>query len=187
LSGESSNVLAGAGATLAPPGHAACALAWRFARTISMLSQSALWQAPLIVAEQVNTPTMSTPLLPQKTCALRVVPQPSDANVHGDVFGGWIMAQVDIAGSIPASRRANGRVATVAVNSFIFKQPVFVGDLLSFYADIVKTGTTSITVSVEVFAQRMSLTEELVKVTEATLTYVATDKDRRPRKLPELK
>jgi acyl-CoA thioesterase YciA len=97
------------------------------------------------------------------------------------------MAQVDIAGSIPASRRANGRVATVAVNSFIFKQPVFVGDLLSFYADIVKTGTTSITVSVEVFAQRMSLDEELVKVTEATLTYVATDTDRRPRKLPELK
>ena len=130
--------------------------------------------------------TISPPLLPQKNCALRVVPQPSDANVHGDVFGGWIMAQVDIAGSIPASRRANGRVATVAVNSFVFKQPVFVGDLLSFYADIVKTGTTSITVSVEVFAQRMSLTEELVKVTEATLTYVATDHDRRPRKLPEL-
>jgi len=131
--------------------------------------------------------TISTPLLPQKTCALRVVPQPSDANVHGDVFGGWIIAQVDIAGSIPASRRANGRVATVAVNSFVFKQPVFVGDLLSFYADIVKTGTTSITVSVEVFAQRMSLDEELVKVTEATLTYVATDAERRPRKLPELK
>ena len=130
--------------------------------------------------------TISPPLLPQKNCALRVVPQPSDANVHGDVFGGWIMAQVDIAGSIPASQRANGRVATVAVNSFVFKQPVFVGDLLSFYADIVKTGTTSITVSVEVFAQRMSLSEELVKVTEATLTYVATDKERRPRKLPEL-
>ena len=126
-------------------------------------------------------------LPPGKMPELRVMPAPSDANVYGDVFGGWIMAQVDIAGSIPASRRANGRVATVAVNSFIFKQPVFVGDLLSFYADIVKTGTTSITVSVEVFAQRMSLTEELVKVTEATLTYVATDKDRRPRKLPELK
>jgi acyl-CoA thioesterase YciA len=114
------------------------------------------------------------------------MPQPSDANVHGDVFGGWIMAQVDIAGSIPASRRANGRVATVAVNSFVFKQPVFVGDLLSFYAEIVKTGNTSITVDVEVFAQRMSLAEEVVKVTEATLTYVATDHDRRPRKLPDL-
>ena len=124
--------------------------------------------------------------LPQKSCALRVVPQPSDANVHGDVFGGWIMAQVDIAGSIPASRRANGRVATVAVNSFVFKQPVFVGDLLSFYADIVKTGNTSVTIEVTVYAQRMSLAEEVVKVTEATLTYVATDSDRRPRALPVL-
>lgn len=124
--------------------------------------------------------------LPDKHVALRVVPQPSDANVHGDVFGGWIMAQVDIAGAIPASRRANGRVATVAVNSFLFKHPVFVGDLLSFYADIVKTGNTSVTVSVEVYAQRMSLAEEVVKVTEATLTYVATDRDRRPRVLPSL-
>ena len=78
-------------------------------------------------------------------------------------------------------------MATVAVNSFVFKQPVFVGDLLSFYADIVKTGNTSVTVDVEVFAQRMSLAEEVVKVTEATLTYVATDHERRPRKLPDLK
>jgi acyl-CoA thioesterase YciA len=130
---------------------------------------------------------MSPPLteLPKdKPVALRVMPQPHDANVHGDVFGGWIMAQVDIAGSIPASRRANGRVATVAVNSFLFKQPVFVGDLLSFYADIIKTGRTSITVDVSVYAQRMGLTGETVKVTEATLTYVATDSDRRPRALP---
>lgn len=130
--------------------------------------------------------TDSSPL-PQKSPALRVVPQPSDANVHGDVFGGWIMSQVDIAGSIPASRRANGRVATVAVNSFLFKQPVFVGDLLSFYADIVKTGTTSVTVEVEVYAQRMRLADEVVKVTEATLTYVATGADRRPRPLPAVK
>jgi acyl-CoA thioesterase YciA len=129
--------------------------------------------------------TDSSPL-PNKAPALRVVPQPSDANVHGDVFGGWIMAQVDIAGSIPASRRANGRVATVAVNSFVFKQPVFVGDLLSFYADIVKTGTTSVTVEVEVYAQRMRLQDEVVKVTEATLTYVATGTDRRPRALPPI-
>ena len=127
--------------------------------------------------------TDSSPL-PQKSPALRVVPQPSDAKVHGDVLGGWIMSQVDIAGSIPASRRANGRVATVAVNSFLFKQPVFVGDLLSFYADIVKTGTTSVTVEVEVYAQRMRLSDEVVKVTEATLTYVATGADRRPRPLP---
>ncbi|MGA2551462.1 MAG: acyl-CoA thioesterase [Burkholderiaceae bacterium] len=117
---------------------------------------------------------------------LRVMPMPSDANVHGDVFGGWIMAQVDIAGSLPAVRRANGRVATIAVNSFVFKQPVFVGDLLSFYAQIVKVGNTSITVRVEVFAERNRLNAEVVKVTDATLTYVATDASRKPRTLPAL-
>lgn len=117
---------------------------------------------------------------------LRVMPMPADANVHGDVFGGWIMAQVDIAGSLPATRRANGRVATIAVNSFLFKQPVFVGDLLSFYAEIVKVGNTSITVNVEVYAERNRLQTEVVKVTEATLTYVATDAQRKPRQLPQI-
>jgi acyl-CoA thioesterase YciA len=117
---------------------------------------------------------------------LRVMPLPADANVYGDVFGGWIMAQVDIAGSIPATRRANGRVATVAVNSFVFKNPVFVGDLLSFYAKIIKVGRTSITVNVEVFAERMQLQTEIIKVTEATLTYVATDNMRKPRPVPVL-
>lgn len=118
--------------------------------------------------------------------ALRVMPMPADANIHGDVFGGWIMAHVDVAGAIPAARRANGRVATVAVTSFQFKQPVFVGDLVSFYARIIKTGTTSITVEVEVYAERMRLQAEVVKVTEATLVYVATDETRRPRPLPPL-
>jgi acyl-CoA thioesterase YciA len=117
---------------------------------------------------------------------LRVVPMPTDANPHGDVFGGWIMAQVDIAGSLPAVRRANGRVATVAVNSFVFKHPVFVGDLLSFYADIIKVGNTSITVRVEVYSERNRLQAETVKVTEAVLTYVATDNQRKPRQLPPL-
>ncbi len=117
---------------------------------------------------------------------LRVLPGPADANVYGDVFGGWIMAQVDIAGSLPATRRANGRVATVAVNSFVFKHPVFVGDLLSFYAEIVKVGNTSITVNVEVYAERNRLQASTVKVTEATLTYVATGDDRKPRQLPPL-
>src|SRR3546814_13024224 len=92
------------------------------------------------------------------------MPQPSDANIHGDVFGGWIMAQVEIAGSIPATRRAAGRVATIAVNSFTFKQPVFVGDLLSFYAEIVKVGTTSITISVEVSAERQRQELEVVRL-----------------------
>jgi acyl-CoA thioesterase YciA len=116
---------------------------------------------------------------------LRVVPMPSDANYVGDIFGGWIMSQVDIAGSIPAIRRAGGRVATVAVNSFHFKQPVFMGDLVSFYADVVRVGNTSITVNVEVFAQRNPAKEECVKVTEATLTYVAVDDNRRPRSVPD--
>ncbi len=126
------------------------------------------------------------PGLPTKMPTLRVVPMPSDANIHGDVFGGWIMAQVDVAGAQPAARRANGRVATVAVNSFVFKNAVLVGDLLSFYADIVKVGTTSVTVHVEVFAERNTLHGEVVKVTEATLTYVATDNNRKPRPLPPL-
>jgi acyl-CoA thioesterase YciA len=119
-----------------------------------------------------------------KQPALRVVPMPSDANFVGDIFGGWIMSQVDIAGGIPAMRRARGRVVTVAVNSFSFKKPVFVGDLVSLYADIVRVGRTSITVDVEVFAQRSPLDIECVKVTEATLTYVAVDENRKPRVVP---
>jgi acyl-CoA thioesterase YciA len=132
-------------------------------------------------------PTAERRGLPEgKMPELRVMPAPADANVYGDVFGGWIMAQVDIAGSLPATRRANGRVATVAVNSFVFKNPVFVGDLLSFYADIIKVGNTSITVNVEVYAERNRLQACTVKVTEATLTYVATGPDRKPRQVPPL-
>jgi len=109
------------------------------------------------------------------------MPMPADANHHGDIFGGWIMSQVDIAGGVLASRHARGRVATVAVNSFQFKQPVQIGDLVSIYADIVRVGNSSITVNVEVYAQRNPEDVEIVKVTEATLTYVATDENRRPR------
>jgi acyl-CoA thioesterase YciA len=109
---------------------------------------------------------------------------PADVNAAGDIFGGWVMAQVDIAGSILPFRIAGGRIATVAVNQFIFKQPVRVGDLLSFYAEIVKVGRTSITVEVEVWAQRLRNQEELVKVTEATLTYVAVDAQGTPRPVP---
>ena len=116
-----------------------------------------------------------------KQPALRVVPMPADANHTGDIFGGWIMAQVDLAGSIPAMRLAQGRVATVAVNSFVFRQPVFVGDVVSFYAEVVKVGRTSITVDVQVYAQRRPEREQCVKVTEAMLTYVAVDNNRRPR------
>jgi len=112
---------------------------------------------------------------------LRVVPMPADANQHGDIFGGWIMAQVDIAGGVTAAIRARGRVATVAVNSFVFREPVIIGDRVSFYAEVIRVGRTSITVNVEVFAERNPAEREVVKVTEATLTYVATDTQRRPR------
>jgi acyl-CoA thioesterase YciA len=141
-----------------------------------------------MISTQTTQPTSATTsgLPPGKTPQLRMVPMPSDLNPNGDVFGGWIMSQVDIAGGVAAIRRANGRVATVAVNSFLFKHPVFVGDLVSFYVDIVKVGTTSITVNVEVYAERMRMEAETVKVTEATLTYVATGDDRRPRPIPPL-
>lgn len=122
--------------------------------------------------------------LPDTEPALRVVPMPADANQHGDIFGGWVMSQVDIAGSIPASRRARGRVATVAVNSFVFREPVLIGDVVSFYAQITREGRTSITVAVEVYAQRNPTEVICVKVTEASLTYVAVAPDRRPRVLP---
>lgn len=116
---------------------------------------------------------------------LRVMPMPADVNAAGDVFGGWVMAQVDIAGAIPAMRRARGRIATVAVNSFLFKQPISVGDIVSFYAVIVKVGRTSITVDVEVFAERNPAHPIVVKVTEATLTYVCLNTDGSKRSVPE--
>jgi len=119
--------------------------------------------------------------LPRKDPTLRVIPMPADANHTGDIFGGWIMAQVDLAGAVPAMRAAQGRVATVAVNSFVFKQPVFVGDVVSLYAEVLRTGRTSITVTFEVYAQHRGDIERAVKVTEAELTYVAVDDNRRPR------
>ncbi len=122
--------------------------------------------------------------LPEKHSTLRVVPMPADLNQNGDVFGGWVMAQVDVAGAIPAMRRARGRVATVSVHSFLFKQPVSVGDIVSLYADIVRVGATSITVKVEVYAERNYADPVVVKVTEAELTYVAIDAAGKKRQLP---
>jgi len=122
--------------------------------------------------------------LPDREPALRVVPMPADANQHGDIFGGWVMSQVDIAGGVVAARRARGRVATVAVNSFVFKEPVMIGDVVSFYARISRVGRTSIAIDVEVYAQRNPGDVICVKVTEASLTYVAVGADRRPRQLP---
>lgn len=124
--------------------------------------------------------------VPGQEPVLRVMPMPADLNASGDVFGGWVMAQVDIAGAIPAMRRARGRIATVAVNSFLFKQPISVGDVVSFYACIAGTGRTSITVDVQVFAERNPANPIVVKVTEATLTYVCLNTDGSKREVPAL-
>lgn len=124
-------------------------------------------------------------LPPDSRLVMRVMPMPSDTNTNGGIFGGWIMAQVDLAGAVLPARVARGRVTTVAVNRFIFKQPVSVGDLLSFYARVERIGTTSITVHVEVYAERNPSQPQIVKVTDASLTYVAIDKDGKPRPVPK--
>lgn len=129
----------------------------------------------------MNMPSLC---LPDRQPTLRVVPMPADLNQNGDVFGGWVMAQVDVAGAIPAMRRARGRVATVSVNSFQFRQPVSVGDIVSFYAEIVHVGRTSLTVRVEVFAERNYADPITVKVTQAELTYVAIDESGNKREVP---
>ena len=128
--------------------------------------------------------TVKTVLPHDKQPALRVMPMPADLNPGGDVFGGWVISMVDIAGAIPAVRRARSRVTTVAVNSFTFKQPISVGDLVSFYAEVTAVGRTSITVDVEVFAERDPENPVVVKVTEARLTYVALDDKGRKRPVP---
>ncbi|UCH53113.1 MAG: acyl-CoA thioesterase [Pseudomonadota bacterium] len=118
---------------------------------------------------------------------LRVVPMPRDTNAAGDVFGGWIMSQVDMAGAIAAVRRARGRVVTVAVNAFAFREPVYVSDIVSFYASVVRVGTTSLTVDVKVYAERGFYAPDpgsVVLVTDAVLTYVAIDKHRKKRAVP---
>src|SRR5437868_14253111 len=151
-----------------------------------------------IQREQVsNMPEISShdqPLIPESIAPLtlpadrelvmRVMPMPADANGNGDIFGGWIMAQVDLAGAVMPARIAKGRIATVAVNQFIFKQPVSIGDLLSFYAKVERIGRTSVTVNVEVYAERNPADLHVVKVTEANLTYVAIDKEGQPRLIP---
>jgi acyl-CoA thioesterase YciA len=130
-------------------------------------------------------PEATTTQLPtDRELTLRLIPMPADSNANGDIFGGWIMAQVDIAGSVLPLRIAKGRVATVAVNEFVFKQPVSIGDVLSFYSHVLRVGSTSVTVRVEVYAERNPADPYVVKVTEANLTYVAIDQTGKPRKLP---
>jgi acyl-CoA thioesterase YciA len=128
-----------------------------------------------------NSSLAATALPSDKELVLKVIPMPADCNANGDIFGGWVMAQVDLAGSVVPARYVDGRMATVAVNQFIFKQPVRVGDILSFFASVTRVGNTSITVEVEVYAERFRAQGQYVKVTEASLTYVAIDEEGKPR------
>jgi acyl-CoA thioesterase YciA len=135
-------------------------------------------------ADQLPSSLAPLRLPDDRQLVLRVMPMPADANGNGDIFGGWIMAQVDLAGAVLPARIAKGRIVTVAVNEFVFKQPVSIGDLLSFYAKVERIGKTSVTVNVEVYAERNPANLHVVKVTEANLTYVAIDRDGKPRSIP---
>jgi acyl-CoA thioesterase YciA len=127
--------------------------------------------------------TMPDSARPHGEPLIRAIAMPADANPSGDIFGGWLMSQMDLAAANAASRRCRGRCATVAVDGMIFHQPVFVGDEVSLYCTIVRVGRTSMTIRVE--AWRRSRTDDISnKVTEATFTFVATDEDRKPRPVP---
>jgi acyl-CoA thioesterase YciA len=131
-----------------------------------------------------HTP-VTVPLPTDEELVLKVIPMPRDVNANGDIFGGWVMAQVDLAGSVIPARYTDGRMATVAVNEFIFKHPVRVGDILSFFGKLVRIGRTSITVKIEVYAERYRAQGKYIKVTEASLTYVAIDDHGKPRAIPK--
>jgi acyl-CoA thioesterase YciA len=120
---------------------------------------------------------------PRGEPALRAIAMPADANPHGDIFGGWLLSQMDLAGGTVATRRAKGRTVTVAITAMTFHRPVFIGDEVSCYAEIIKVGKTSITVKVESWARR-GIGEEQIAVTEGIFTYVAVDDDRRPCPVP---
>ncbi len=119
--------------------------------------------------------------LPDAEPTIRLLARPQDTNFAGDIFGGWIMSQVDLAGSIVASRKAKGRVVTVAVKEMQFHKPIYVGDLISCYTTVERIGNTSITVLVEVYAERNPADPQCIKVTQATVTYVAVDTGGKPR------
>ncbi|MEO8859314.1 MAG: acyl-CoA thioesterase [Burkholderiaceae bacterium] len=126
----------------------------------------------------------SVELPTDRELVLKMIPMPADCNANGDIFGGWVMAHVDLAGAVIPARYARGRMVTVAVNQFVFKQPVRVGDILSFFSAVTYIGRSSITVQVEVYAERMQTQRKYVKVTEASVTYVAVDEHGKSRALP---
>ena len=125
------------------------------------------------------------PLPEDRQPIMRIMPMPADTNADGAIYGGWMMMQCDLAGSIEAQRCAQGPVNTVAVNAFQFHQPVHVGDLVSYYAERLRVGKTSVTIKVEVYAQRHPDLLACVKDTEAMMTYVAAGKDGKAREMPQ--
>lgn len=128
--------------------------------------------------------TLHSDQLPQgEEPQIRVMAMPADTNASGDIFGGWLMSQVDIAGSIAAYRRAHGRIVTVAVNEFRFLKPVYVGDLVSLYSRVIHVGNTSVRVMIEGFAERSRGTDQCDRVAEAEITYVAIDEKGKPRSI----
>ena len=133
-----------------------------------------------------NTSPTHVDLPTDQVLVLKVIPMPGDCNANGDIFGGWVMAHLDLAGSVLPARSTQGRMATVAVNEFVFKQPVRVGDILSFYSKVSRIGRTSITVKVEVYAEHYFRQGQYMKVTEALLTYVAIDDKGKPREISKL-
>jgi acyl-CoA thioesterase YciA len=136
----------------------------------------------------MSSPTSPEPIqLPTDAeLVLKVIPMPGDCNANGDIFGGWVMAQMDLAGSVVPARYAHGRSVTVAVDEFVFKHPVRVGDILSFFSKVTRLGRTSVTVKVEVFAEQYRSQRQYIKVTEASFTYVAIDNEGRPREITKL-
>ena len=140
-------------------------------------------KADAVAGADAVTHAVTVQLPTDKELVLKMIPMPADCNPNGDIFGGWVMAQVDLAGAVVPARYVDGRMATVAVNQFIFKQPVRVGDILSFFAAVTRIGNTSITVQVEVYAERFRSQGRYIKVTEASLTYVAIDDNGRPRQI----
>jgi acyl-CoA thioesterase YciA len=127
---------------------------------------------------------METYLPPNRLLSTRAVAMPADTNPNGDIFGGWLVAQMDIAGGNIASIRAKGRVVTVAIDGLSFHKPVFVGDEVTCYGEIVRLGNTSLTLHIEAWVRR-ALHEKVLKVTEGTFTFVAIDNDRKPRSIPK--
>ena len=150
---------------------------------MSLESSALPAHAAAAASANLETRALHGQLPTDKELVLKVIPMPRDCNANGDIFGGWVMAQMDLAGAVLPARYVEGRMATVAVNQFIFKQPVRVGDILSFFASVTRIGNTSVTVQVEVFAEGFRAQGRYYKVTEASLTYVAIDNTGKPQKI----